>query len=78
MPPPAPAWRLPITNLSGPNATLRMRIWRALKAAGAGLLLAGVAREVSAVVARDFFPGEPRKQMEGALADAEGALSEAL
>ena len=52
-----------------------MRIWRALKAAGAGLLLAGVAREVSAVVARDFFPGEPRKQMEGALADAEAALN---
>ena len=37
--------------------------------------LAGVAREVAAVVARDFFPGEPRKQMEGALADAEAALN---
>jgi len=37
--------------------------------------LAGVAREVQAVVARDFFPGEPRKQMEGALADAEAALN---
>ena len=157
MPPPAPAWLLLITNLPGPNATLRMRIWRALKAAGAALLrdgayllpnrersrevleeqgaeikaagglvqllsfdaesteqnvelvalfdrteeyseaiqrldvlkkeigkrsepearqrLAGVAREVAAVVARDFFPGEPRKQMEGALADAEVALN---
>jgi len=37
--------------------------------------LAGIAREVAAVVARDFFPGEPRKQMEGALADAETALN---
>jgi hypothetical protein len=37
--------------------------------------LAGVAREVAALVARDFFPGEPRKQMEGALADAEAALN---
>ena len=157
MPPPAPAWLLLITNLPGPNATLRMRIWRALKAAGAGLLrdgayllpngersrqvleeqgaemkaagglvqvlsfdaespeqnaelvalfdrtedysdaiqrldalkkeveeltepearqrLASIAREVAAVLARDFFPGEPRKQMEGALADAESALN---
>jgi hypothetical protein len=157
MPPTAPAWLLLITNLPGPNATLRMRIWRALKAAGAGLLrdgayllpngersrevleeqgaeikaagglvqvlsfdaespeqnaelvalcgrtgdyaeaierldalkgelgklrepearqrLAAIAREVTAITARDFFPGEPRKQMEGALADAEVALN---
>src|SRR5215469_9101744 len=157
MPPPAPAWLLLVTNLPGHNPTLRMRLWRALKAAGAGLLrdgayllpngersrqvlaeqgaeikaagglvqllsfdaestdqnvelvalfdrteeysegvrrldalkkelgklsepearqrLAIVAREVAAVVARDFFPGEPRKQMEGALADAEAALN---
>src|SRR5215831_7843539 len=157
MPPPAPAWLLLVTNLPGHNPTLRMRIWRALKAAGAGLLrdgayllpngersrevleeqgaeikaagglvqllsfdaesteqsaelvalfdrteeyserirrldalkkdigklnepearqrLAGIAREVAAIVARDFFPGEPRKQMEGALADAEAALN---
>jgi hypothetical protein len=157
MPPPAPAWLLLITNLPGRNPTLRMRIWRALKAAGAGLLrdgayllpngersrevleeqgaeikaaggvvqvlsfdaesaaqnaellilfdrtddyaeaigrletlktelvklaepearqrLATIAREVAAIVTRDFFPGEPRKQMEGALADAESALN---
>jgi len=37
--------------------------------------LAGIAREVALIVARDFFPGEPRKQMEGALADAEAALN---
>jgi hypothetical protein len=38
---PAPAWLLLITNLPGRNPTLRMRIWRALKAAGAGLLRDG-------------------------------------
>jgi hypothetical protein len=37
--------------------------------------LAAIAREVAAIVARDFFPAEPRKQMEGALADAEAALN---
>jgi len=157
MPPLAPAWLLLVTNLPGRNPTLRMRIWRALKASGAGLLrdgayllpngersrqvlreqgaeikaagglvqvlsfdaespgqnaelvalfdrtedyaeaigrldalkrelanftdpearqrLAGITREVAAIVARDFFPGEPRKQMEGALADAEAAVN---
>ena len=37
----APAWLLLVTNLPGHNPTLRMRIWRALKAAGAGLLRDG-------------------------------------
>jgi hypothetical protein len=37
--------------------------------------LAGVRRDVAAVVVRDFFLGEPRKQMEGALEDAEAALN---
>jgi hypothetical protein len=37
--------------------------------------LASVAREVATIVARDFFAGEPRKQMEGALADAEAAIN---
>ena len=41
MPPPAPAWLLLVTNLPGHNPTLRMRIWRALKAAGAALLRDG-------------------------------------
>jgi hypothetical protein len=150
-------WLLLVTNLPGHNPTLRMRTWRALKSAGAGLLrdgayllpevgasrevleeqateikaaggsahllsfeaesstqqkefvalfdrtaeysesiqridavnrklsklgepearqhLASIAREMSAIVARDFFPGEPRKQMEGALADAENAIN---
>jgi DNA-binding transcriptional regulator PaaX len=38
----SPAWLLLITNLPGQNQTLRMRVWRALKAAGAGLLRDGV------------------------------------
>jgi len=38
----APGWLLLITNLPGQNQTLRMRVWRALKAAGAGLLRDGV------------------------------------
>jgi hypothetical protein len=157
MPPPAPAWLLLVTNLPGHNPTLRMRFWRALKAAGAGLLrdgayllpngersrqvleeqgaeiraaggfvqilsfdpesaeqnaelvalfnrtdeyaeaiarvetlkgelaklaepearqrVAGIAREVAAIVTRDFFPGEAQRQMEGALASAEAALN---
>jgi hypothetical protein len=37
--------------------------------------LAAIAREVNAITTRDFFPGEPRKQMQGALADAEVALN---
>lgn len=155
--PSAPAWLLLVTNLPGHNPTLRMRFWRALKAAGAGLLrdgayllpngerarqvleeqgaeiksagglvqilsfaaesaeqnaelvalfdrteeyagaierlaalksevaklsepesrqrLAGIAREVAGISARDFFPGEPRKQVEAALADAEAAVN---
>jgi len=153
----ARSWFLLITNLPGRNAALRMRTWRALKAAGAGLMRDGayvlpisdgsreifeeqsadivaaggaahvvsfeansdaqqktlvelfdrtgeyteamqrvqslkdqltklseldarqelnsIAREVTLIVARDFFPGEPRKQMEGALADAERAIN---
>ena len=149
-------WLLLITNLPGHNPTLRMRIWRALKASGAGLMrdgvyilpnsasarrvleeqgeeiktggglvhlvsfnaetpeqnaaltamfdraaeyaeaierldelkrelsklresearqkLATIGREVAAIMARDFFPGEPRKQMEGALEDAASAV----
>ena len=151
------AWLLLVTNLPGHNPTLRMRIWRAMKAAGTGLLrdgayllpqsdssrevleeqaaeikaasglahllsfdaespqqntelialfdrsaeyaeaiqrldelkaqfpkltevearqqLAAAGREIAAIVARDFFPGEPKDQIENALADAEGALN---
>jgi hypothetical protein len=37
--------------------------------------LAATIRDAAAIVARDFFPGEPRKQLESALADAEAALN---
>ena len=151
------AWLLLLTNLPGHNPTLRMRIWRAMKAAGAGLLrdgayllpnsrssrdvlelqaaeikaagglahvlafdaesaeqnshfvalfdrageyaeamqkleslkdrfprmdevearqqLAGVGREVAAIVARDFFPAEARKQIATVLEEAEAAAN---
>jgi hypothetical protein len=37
--------------------------------------LASVGQKVSALLARDFFPGESRKQMEEALADAEASIN---
>ncbi len=42
---------------------------------GARQRLASIARAVAAIVARDFFPGAPRKQMQGALAAAEAAIN---
>src|SRR5258706_9646570 len=49
------AWLLLITNLPGQNQTLRMRIWRALKAAGAGLLRDGVYVLPQTAVSRKIF-----------------------
>src|SRR3981081_177531 len=49
------AWLLLITNLPGQNQTLRMRIWRALKAAGAGLLRDGVYVLPQTVASRKTF-----------------------
>jgi hypothetical protein len=154
---PATLWLLLITNLPGVNQALRMRVWRALKSAGAALLkdgvyvlpnsplarrvfdeqvqdiaagggtghivsagaespeqaetfralfdrtaeyaetferldklkrqfaklteaearqkVAGLRRDINALVDRDFFPGRPRKQTEAALADAEATLN---
>jgi hypothetical protein len=37
--------------------------------------LATLRREATALAAIDFFPGEPRKQLDGALADIEAALN---
>ena len=51
--PDTPAWLILITNLPGPNQTLRMRVWRALKSAGAGLLKDGVYLLPSSPAARD-------------------------
>jgi hypothetical protein len=49
------AWLLLITNLPGQNQTLRMRIWRALKAAGAGLLRDGVYVLPQTAASREVF-----------------------
>ena len=49
------AWLLLITNLPGQNQTLRMRIWRALKAAGAGLLRDGVYVLPQSAASRQIF-----------------------
>jgi hypothetical protein len=38
-------------------------------------MLTTATREVADIVMRDFFPGESRKQMEGALTDAEAAIN---
>jgi len=51
----AATWLLLITNLPGRNPTLRMRVWRALKAAGAGLLRDGVYVLPSSEASRRVF-----------------------
>jgi hypothetical protein len=48
-------WLLLITNLPGANQTLRMRIWRALKAAGAASLRDGVYLLPKSVAAKRVF-----------------------
>jgi hypothetical protein len=48
-------WLLLITNLPGQNQTLRMRVWRALKATGAGLLRDGVYVLPDSSAARKMF-----------------------
>jgi len=56
-----PVWLLLITNLPGPNQTLRMRIWRALKAAGAGLLRDGVYVLPQTAASRKIFEEQARE-----------------
>src|ERR1700752_1168872 len=55
MTPQAPVWLLLVTNLPGHNPTLRMRIWRALKSAGAGLLRDGAYLLPNGERARQLF-----------------------
>jgi hypothetical protein len=50
-----PSWLLLITNLPGRNQTLRMRLWRALKSAGAASLRDGVYLLPASVSARRDF-----------------------
>lgn len=56
----SPAWLIFITNLPGRNQTLRMRLWRTLKAAGAGLLKDGVYLLPSSRTSRELFDGLSR------------------
>lgn len=55
MSPTNPAWLLLITNLPGQNRTVRMRTWRALRAAGVGLLRDGVYALPQSGAARKIF-----------------------
>ena len=65
MPPKMFPWLLLITNLPGQNQTLRMRIWRALKAGGAGLLRDGVYVLPSSTGARSLFEGQAAEVQAG-------------
>jgi hypothetical protein len=55
------AWLVLITNLPGQNQTLRMRVWRALKAAGAGLLRDGVYVLPQTAASRKIFEEQARE-----------------
>src|ERR1700722_13849912 len=55
------AWLVLITNLPGQNQTLRMRVWRALKAAGAGLLRDGVYVLPQTAASRQLFEEQARE-----------------
>ena len=55
------AWLVLITNLPGQNQTLRMRVWRALKAAGAGLLRDGVYVLPQTTASRKIFEEQSRE-----------------
>lgn len=61
----AGTWLLLITNLPGRNPTLRMRLWRALKAAGAGPLRDGVYMLPISEVSRRTFE-EQATEIKGA------------
>jgi DNA-binding transcriptional regulator PaaX len=53
--PETPTWLLLICNLPGRNATVRMRLWRALKATGAGMMRDGAYVLPSSDRARQVF-----------------------
>jgi hypothetical protein len=55
------AWLVLITNLPGKNQTLRMRVWRALKAAGAELLRDGVYVLPQTAASRKIFEQQARE-----------------
>jgi hypothetical protein len=61
----APSWLLLITNLPGRNPTLRMRLWRALKAGGAGPIRDGVYILPDSAAARGLFEEHSKVIKEG-------------
>jgi hypothetical protein len=60
-----PSWLLLITNLPGHNPTLRMRLWRALKASGAGPLRDGVYVLPDSAPSREVFEEHAKDIKEG-------------
>lgn len=60
-----PNWLLFVANLPGRNQTLRMRIWRSLKASGAGSLRDGVYVLPLSDAARGVFEKQSREIQEG-------------
>src|SRR5262245_51448876 len=58
-------WLMLVTNLPGRNQTLRMRVWRALKNAGAGLLRDGVYVLPHSPTAVDVFEEQSRDVQSG-------------
>ena len=59
----AAAWLLLVSNLPGHNPTLRMRIWRAMKAAGAGLLRDGTYLLPQSEQSREVFEEQTQRLM---------------
>ncbi len=64
------SWLLLVTNLTGAHQTLRVRIWRALKAAGAAPLRDGVYVLPDSENSRRVFD-EQRRELEGASGSAQ-------
>jgi hypothetical protein len=60
-----PSWLLFVANLPGRNQTLRMRVWRSLKASGAGALRDGVYVLPLSDAARSVFEKQSREIKEG-------------
>jgi hypothetical protein len=60
-----PSWLLFVANLPGRNQTLRMRVWRSLKASGAAALRDGVYVLPVSDAARGVFERQSREIQEG-------------
>jgi hypothetical protein len=60
-----PSWLLFVANLPGRNQTLRMRVWRSLKASGAAALRDGVYLLPMSDAARELFERQSRDIQEG-------------